>query len=64
MTAGLYNFTIEQGTTFRRTFKWTADYEAVDLTGADCRMQIRKQKSLTSVPCFDLSDYLTLNAIR
>lgn len=62
MTAGLYNFTIEQGTTFRRPFRWTADDEPVDLTGADCRMQIRKSKSLTSTLLADLTGYLTLDA--
>ena len=62
MTAGLYNFTIEQGTTFRRTFTWTTGTPPtpVDLTGATCRMQIRKSKSKTSALLSDVSAYLSL----
>lgn len=62
MSAGKHNFTIEQGTTLRKKFRWTAAGEPVDLTGAVCRMQIRKSKSTTSVLIADWTDYLTLDA--
>lgn len=42
MAAGNYSFTIEQGTTFTRVFKYKDENGApVDLTGYDVRMQIR-----------------------
>lgn len=42
MAAGNYSFTIEQGTTFERIFKYKdEDGAPVDLTGYDVRMQIR-----------------------
>lgn len=42
MAAGIYNFTIEQGTTFQRTFKYKdSNGDPLDLTGYDIRMQIR-----------------------
>ena len=44
MAAGIYNFTIEQGTTFQRTFKYkNADGTPFDLTSgvSDIRMQLR-----------------------
>lgn len=63
MTAGLNNFTIEQGTTFRRTFTWTAGGEPVDLTGAECRMQIRSAKSRTATLLADVTEYLTTNSL-
>lgn len=39
MAAGLYNFTIEQGATFRRTITW----HDVDLTGFTARLHARRQ---------------------
>jgi hypothetical protein len=43
MAAGIYNFTIEQGTTFTRTFKYKdANGDPVDLSSHAVRMQIRK----------------------
>ena len=43
MAAGIYNFTIEQGTTFKRTFKYKdANGDGVDLSSHAVRMQIRK----------------------
>ena len=43
MAAGIYNFTIEQGTTFKRTFKYKdANGDGVDLSSHSVRMQIRK----------------------
>ena len=46
MAAGIYNFTIEQGTTFQRTFKYKdASGSPLDLTDHDVRMQIRSDKA-------------------
>ncbi|SIS11546.1 hypothetical protein [Williamsia sterculiae] len=60
MTAGIYNLTIEQGTTARFKFRWTDDgNQPVDLTGATCRMQLRRSKSLTSALLSDVTQYLT-----
>lgn len=42
MTAGIYNWVLEQGTTLVRNFIYKdADDEVVDLTGATARLQIR-----------------------
>lgn len=42
MAAGIYNFTIEQGTTFQRTFKYKdANGNPLDLKNHSIRMQIR-----------------------
>jgi len=46
MAAGIYNFTIEQGTTFERTFKYKdADGNPLDLSNHSVRMQIRSDKA-------------------
>jgi hypothetical protein len=46
MAAGIYNFTIEQGTTFQRTFKYKdANGNPLDLSDHDVRMQIRNDKA-------------------
>lgn len=37
-----YDLTIQQGATYRRTFRWLADGQPVNLTGATARMQIRR----------------------
>ena len=43
MAAGIYNFTIEQGTTFTRQFKYkTSEGVGIDLTNYAVRMQVRK----------------------
>ena len=43
MAAGIYNFTIEQGTTFRRTFKYKSSTgDPISLENHEIRMQIRK----------------------
>ena len=43
MAAGIYNFTIEQGTTFRRTFKYKSSTgDPISLENHAVRMQIRK----------------------
>jgi FlaG/FlaF family flagellin (archaellin) len=40
MTAGKYDFIIEQGATFRKVFRWQqSDGEPVDLTGVTAKMQ-------------------------
>lgn len=45
MAAGQYNFTLEQGTTFRREFIYKDKVGAVvNLTGYSARMQIRQYK--------------------
>lgn len=42
MSAGKYNFEIEAGATFTRTITYKdSEDTAIDLTGADVRMQIR-----------------------
>ena len=46
MAAGTYNFTIEQGTTFQRTFKYKdASGNPLDLSDHSVRMQIRSDKA-------------------
>ena len=46
MAAGIYNFTIEQGTTFQRTFKYKdANGDPLDLSNHSVRMQIRNDKA-------------------
>tara|TARA_R110000744_G_scaffold233138_1_gene351166 strand:+ start:84 stop:482 length:399 start_codon:yes stop_codon:yes gene_type:complete len=46
MAAGIYNFTIEQGTTFQRTFKYKdASGNPLDLSDHSIRMQIRSDKA-------------------
>ena len=48
MAAGIYNFTIEQGTTFQRTFKYKdSSGNPLDLTNHLVRMQIRNNKADT-----------------
>ena len=43
MAAGIYNFTIEQGATFTRVFKYkNSEGEAINLTGHAIRMQLRE----------------------
>jgi len=43
MTAGLYNFTCEQGVTFHRTLVLSDANGPLNLTGFSARMQVRKQ---------------------
>ena len=40
---GKYNFTIKQGSTFRKPFQWIAGGSPVDMTGWTARMQIRPE---------------------
>lgn len=45
MAAGKYNFTIEQGTTFSRTFTWKdSSNTAINLTGYSAKLQIKDSK--------------------
>lgn len=63
MSAGQHNIEIEQGTEVRVRFEWTdSDDNPVNLTGADCRMQWRQSKGLTSKLIADVTNYLTLTA--
>ena len=49
MAAGIYNFTIEQGATFTRTFKYKdANGDALSLSSHDVRMQLRTSISSNS----------------
>ena len=67
MAAGKYNFTIEQGATFTRVFRYKqADGTPIDLSEAtDLRMQIRENigsaNPVTS-GSFDLSNGFTISA--
>lgn len=58
MTAGLYNFTIEQGTTFNRTLTWkNPDGSPINLTGYTPKMQIRTSGGRLLL---DVTEHLTL----
>ena len=49
MAAGIYNFTIEQGSTFTRTLKYkNSEGTAIDLSGHAVRMQLRTSISSTT----------------
>lgn len=39
--AGTYRFNIDQGTTLRRSLRWSRAGQPVDLSGASARMEIR-----------------------
>jgi hypothetical protein len=59
MAAGTYNFTIEQGTTFKRTFKYKdANGDAINLNLHDVRMDIRPSID-SSTTILDINDTLT-----
>lgn len=50
MSAGTYNFTIEQGATLIREFVYKgSNGAAIDLTGYSARMQIRQYKESSTV---------------
>lgn len=49
MSAGTYNFTIEQGTTFQQDFVWNIDNVAVDVTGYSARMMVRSSVASSTV---------------
>ena len=59
MAAGIYNFTIEQGATFERSFRYkNADGTAFDLQGQSfgARLQIKDRIGGTSIAYFSTSD--------
>lgn len=61
MSAGTYNFTIEQGATFTRTLNWqNPDGSAINLTGYTAKMQAR-DKSGNILIDFGASGTLTVN---
>jgi|TARA_R110000822_G_scaffold62923_1_gene154907 hypothetical protein len=64
MAAGIYNFTIEQGTTVVKQFTYKdANAKVVDLSGYDVRMQIRDTvASSTVVDTFTTSSGLSILA--
>ena len=43
MSTGKCNFTIKQGSTFRKPFQWIAAGTPVDMTGWTARMQVRSE---------------------
>lgn len=50
VTAGIYNFTCEQGATFSRTFTaYDADGDPINLTGFSGRMQVRRTVDASAV---------------
>lgn len=49
MSTGKCNFTIKQGSTFRKSFQWIAGGSPVDMTGWTARMQIRPEVDSDSV---------------
>jgi len=54
MAAGNYNFTIEQGTTFKRTFKYKdANGDAIELKDHDVNMDIRSSVA-SSITILDI----------
>ena len=56
MAAGIYNFTIEQGATFQRIFKYKgSDSVPIDLSSHAIRMQIRESIDSSS-PIIDLTE--------
>jgi len=64
MAAGIYNFTIEQGTTVVKQFTYKdASAEVVDLKGYDVRMQIRDTvASSTVIDTFTTSSGMSIIA--
>jgi len=61
MAAGIYNFTIEQGATFTRQFKYKdSDGGSIPLTDYEIRMQIRETINSTD-PILSLSETVTAN---
>jgi len=49
LTAGIHNFTCEQGATFRRVVTWSdEDGTAINLSGCTARMQVRNTHETTS----------------
>ena len=50
MTAGKYDFTLEQGATFNKQLVWKENGTPLDLSGYTARMQVKKTpKSTTNI---------------
>lgn len=69
LTAGIHNFTCEQGATFRRTVTWTdEDGVAINLTGATARMQVRNTydsaSTILSLSSTGASPAITISAVN
>ncbi len=59
--AGTYNFTLEQGTTFRRTITWRDQNNAlINLTGASAKLQIRDRTTGATIKELTQASGLTL----
>jgi len=60
MAAGVYNFVVEQGAQFERTFQWKdAKHVPIPMTGYTAQMQLREQSNNALIVA-DWSRYLTI----
>jgi hypothetical protein len=57
MAAGVYDFTIEQGTTFYLPLQWKPGGQVIDITEYSIRMQVRSSE-LSDTLLLDLSNRL------
>lgn len=56
MSAGVANFTLEQGATWTKTLTWQdANGSAINLTGYTARMKVRQSPRATGTPLLDLA---------
>jgi len=63
MTAGKYDFLIEQGTTFRKIFRWRqSNGTPVDLTGTTAKMQAWDDDHRTKLIDFNTQGSITIDA--
>src|SRR4051795_7415274 len=63
MTAGKYDFTIEQGATFRKIFRWQqSNGDPVDLTGTTAKMQAWDDAHRTKLIDFNTQGTITIDA--
>jgi len=63
MTAGKYDFIIEQGATFRKVFRWVqSNGDAVDLTGTTAKMQAWDDDHRTKLIDFNTQGSITIDA--
>jgi hypothetical protein len=61
MAAGVYNFVIEQGAQFERTFQWKdAKHIPIPMTGYVAQMHLREQAN-SALMVADWSRYLGIN---
>lgn len=64
MAAGVYNFTVEQGVQFERTFQWKdAKHVPIPMTGYAAQMQLREQSNSALIVA-DWSKYLVINELE